>query len=66
MNINIIDNNNNYNKYLGILLTNGFYYLINVYTRLPVNEVHSFIDQMFLKCNNNKIINNYKIINYKK
>lgn len=41
--------------------TNGFYSLINVYTKLSINNTCSWIDHLFVKCTNNEIINNTEV-----
>jgi len=44
-----IDNNSMNNEYLDLLSENGFVSFINIYTRLPINRKHWYIDHIFIK-----------------
>lgn len=60
MNINIIIGaHTNNNDYLDFLLVNGFYYFINVFTRLPKSKQHLCLDHVII--NNNNINTSNKI-----
>lgn len=57
-NINIIGTDNIDNEYLDLLSSYGFHSFVNIYTRLPTTHTHSCIDHVFVKCNDDNILNN--------
>lgn len=46
------------NGYLDLLLSNSFHSFVNICTRLPTTHTHSCIDHVFVKFNDDNVLNN--------